>query len=128
MIEKFATALQAMYASNEIPGFLCVQVPEEITNVSWIEKGVLFKGVRGSLSSKTNQSQYVRPLHESTRVFADRRILDESGTGILIVGEQGLVSRKFIVLLLDAKESGIKQPSVVSFWSKDYSPHDLIRL
>ncbi|MHA2083969.1 MAG: hypothetical protein ACXAEB_02160 [Candidatus Thorarchaeota archaeon] len=128
MIEKFATALQAMYASNEIPGFLCVQVPEEITNASWIEKGVLFKGVRGSLSSKANQSQYVRPLHESTRVFADRRILDESGTGILIVGEQGLVSRKFIVLLLDAKESGIKQPSVVSFWSKDYSPHDLIRL
>jgi hypothetical protein len=117
-----------MYASNEIPGFLCVQVPEEITNASWIEKGVLSKGVRGFLSSKTNQSQYVQPLHESARVFADRGILDESGTGILIVGEQGLVSRKFVVLLLEAKRSNIKKPSAVSFWSKDYSPHDLVRL
>lgn len=127
MSDDATTRLQAMYSGNEILGYICSQLPASGLKTGWIEQGLLAKGLQGSLATKSNQEKFVQPTHEAVHLMADRAVDTPGKDGILILGESGLASPKLAIVLFDDKKSDNRFKKVVSFWTRDYSPQDLIR-
>ncbi len=126
--EDIATRLQALYASGNSLGYLCSRLPDTGLQTGWVERGLTAKGLKGTLKTKSNQERYIAPADQAVRLMSDRAIDTPRRSGLLITGEQGLVEDKLVVFLGDLKESPSGGKQVVTFWSKGYSPHDIVRL
>jgi len=127
MDEDIATRLQALHASGDFPGYLCSRLPDTGLQTGWVERGLTAKGLKGTLKTKSNQERYIVPADQAVRLMSDRAIDAPRRSGLLITGDQGLVEDKLVVFLGDLKESPSGGKQVVTFWSKGYSPHDLVR-
>ncbi len=127
MDEDIATRLQALHTSGEFPGYLCSRLPDTGLQTGWVERGLTAKGLTGNLKTKSNQEQYIVPTDQAVRLMSDRAIDTPRRSGVLIIGDQGLVEDKLVVFLSDLKASPSGGKQVVTFWSRGYSPHDLVR-
>lgn len=121
MIENLSTLLQALYASGELQGYICSILPTDDLKPGWVEQGLAFKALRGSLSTKTNQTRYVQPTERIVRLMYDREMDAYQATGIAIVGRQGLSTEKMLVLLGDDTKRNSSKFSA-SLWTKTEFP------
>ncbi|MHA2378687.1 MAG: hypothetical protein ACXADO_09220 [Candidatus Thorarchaeota archaeon] len=127
MDEDITTRLQALHASGDFPGYLCSRLPDTGLKTGWVGRGLTAKGLKGSLKTKSNQERYLVPTDQAVRLMSDRAIDTPRRSGLLIAGERGLVEDKLVVFLSDLKESPSGGKQVVTFWSRGYSPHELVR-
>ncbi|MFX1602958.1 MAG: hypothetical protein ACFFCK_05685 [Promethearchaeota archaeon] len=127
MDEDIATRLQALQTSGNFLGYLCSRLPDTGLKTGWVERGLTAKGLTGTLKTKSNQERYIVPTDQAVRLMSDRAMDTPRRSGLLITGDQGLVEDKLVVFLGDLKESPSGGKQVVTFWSKGYSPHDLVR-
>ena len=127
MSKDLPTELQALYGSGALSGYICSFLPSEGLKKGWVEQGLSFKGVRSSLSTKTNQMKFVQPTEQIVSLMCDRA-MDVPGTlGIALTGIQGINEEKFAVLLDDSSEPA-KRKRVASLWFKTHSPYDIVKL
>ncbi|MFW9943679.1 MAG: hypothetical protein ACFFB7_01660, partial [Candidatus Sifarchaeia archaeon] len=127
MDTDIVTRLQALHTSGDLLGYLCSRLPDTGLQTGWVERGLTAKGLKGTLKTKSNQERYIVPTYQAVRLMSDRAIDTPRRSGLLIAGDQGLVEDKLVVFLGDLKESPSGGKQVVTFWSKGYSPHDLVR-
>ncbi|UCH05163.1 MAG: hypothetical protein JSW05_03085 [Candidatus Thorarchaeota archaeon] len=127
MDEDIVPRLQALQASGDFAGYLCSRLPDAGLQTGWVERGLTAKGLKGTLKTKSNQERYIVPSDQAVRLMSDRAIDTPRRSGLLITGDQGLVEDRLVVFLGDLKDSPSGGKQVVTFWSKGYSPHDLVR-
>ena len=70
--DSMATRLNSMYLSGEVTGYLCAQLPKGDLKQGWITRGLLLKGIKGSLTSKANQLRFIDPMEQATSFLYER--------------------------------------------------------
>lgn len=127
MTDDLPTLLQALYGSEELQGYICSVLPPEGLRTGWLEQGLTLKSLKSSLSTKANQSRYVRPTESVIRLMCDRAMDSPKNFGISIMGRSGLSAEKMFVLISDSTaKKGSKWAT--SFWSKSDAPLNLVRI
>ncbi|MFX0108207.1 MAG: hypothetical protein ACFE7R_07980 [Candidatus Hodarchaeota archaeon] len=125
MTDDLLTRLQAMYADRHISGYLGARLPLGSLPDNWVEKGLIFKGLKGRMTTAANRARYVSPVQETIQLMIDRAMLDTGRIGFFILGSQGLEKEKFVIILRDDSEPELNKKQAVAFWSRDYTPLDL---
>ncbi|MFX1370002.1 MAG: hypothetical protein ACFFAY_15520 [Promethearchaeota archaeon] len=127
MSKDLPTELQALYGSGGIAGFLCSFLPKEGLKKGWVEQGLAYKGMKSSISTKTNQAKYVLPTEQLIRLMCDRGMDAPRAFGLAISGVRGLTKEKFCVILSDASDAMSKKRAI-SLWTKTQTPHEIVQL
>ncbi len=101
---------------------------EKALRPGWIEDGIISKSFEGSLDDKDVQKKYIIPLSSTMRSIVDRGLNNDGDAGIVIIGEQGLPSEKFVLIFRN--EFGREDISrhVYVFWIKEHTPFEILQL
>ena len=111
----FAEYLQSKYESGEILHYLVTKVPSGSLPTGWIEKGLVSKGVTGSIESKKNQEHLAIPLDRFARLVKDLDL--DNAFSILLAGEKGLHNPRLVSIVSNSLLNGA--PSALCFWPRD---------
>jgi hypothetical protein len=121
------TELQALYGSGAITGFLCSYLPKKGLKKGWVEQGLAYKGMKSSISTKTNQVKYVLPTEHLIRLMCDRGMDSAGSFGLAITGVRGLAKEKFCVILSDTSDTKSTKRAT-SLWTKTQTPQEIIQM
>ncbi len=128
MADNLVNRLEAMYANDEVLGYLSNRLSGDKLKAGWIETGLVSKGIKGDLVNKENQEGYVIPLSTTIRAVIDRDIKYPDDAGILILGEPGLLCEKFVVVFKNESDDDKLIRNISAFWIKGYTPNEITRL
>jgi hypothetical protein len=127
-VDTLASRLEAMHANGEVIGHLSIRFSGDKLKAGWIEKGLLSKGIKGTLTDKENQNRYVIPLSTSMRSVIDRGLNGTGEAGIILLGEPGLRTEKFVMVFRNEHTDNELTRYISVFWINDSTPADIVNL
>jgi hypothetical protein len=117
MTDELMKRLRAMQSGGDLEGFLCAKIPEGRLPSGWLENGLLFKSLEGSIRSKKITTDYVVPADRFVRFVKELGHLAERRICFSIMGPPGVREHKLLLLIGEPCEKGSTQILAARFSS-----------